>query len=122
MNYATAISGPRHHTKNKRRDKDSCSTMGNTSSLLIAAMFILGSVGAIAFRLPIKNIMQHYSYDVLAILVTMELFTNLIAETGIMQLLALWIAQWSKGKKRLCLVMFGGMMFLISSVTWLTHV
>ena len=45
----------------------------------------------------------------------MELFTNLIAETGIMQLLAIKIANISKGKKRLCLMMFGGMMFLISS-------
>lgn len=45
----------------------------------------------------------------------MELFTNLIVETGIMQLLAIKIAELSKGRKRLCLMMFGGMMFLISS-------
>lgn len=45
----------------------------------------------------------------------MELFTSLIAETGIMQLLAIKIAELSKGKKRVCLMLFGGMMFLISS-------
>ena len=59
--------------------------------------------------------MRNYSYDVLAILIVMELFTNLIAETGIMQLLAIKIAELSKGQRRLCLMMFGGMMFLISS-------
>lgn len=45
----------------------------------------------------------------------MELFTNLIAETGIMQLLAIKIAELSKGRKSMCLMMFGGMMFMLSS-------
>ena len=62
-----------------------------------------------------RDVMEGYSYDVLAILVIMELFTNLIAETGIMQLLAIRIAEMAKGQKRLCLMLFGGMMFLISS-------
>jgi len=88
---------------------------GNASFLLIAVMFIMGSAIAVCFRLPIKDVMQHYSYDVLVILIVMELFTNLTAETGVMQFLAIHIAEWSKGRKRLCLVMFGGMMFLVSS-------
>lgn len=90
--------------------------LGNSASLLlIAAMFILGSVIALSFNIPIKTVMGGYSYDVLVILIIMELFTNLIAETGIMQLLAIKIAEFSKGQKRMCLVLFGGMMFLISS-------
>lgn len=83
--------------------------------ILIAVMFVLGTVIAIAFDVPVKSVMSNYSYDVLVILIVMELFTNLIAETGIMQLLAIKIADFSKGKKRLCLMLFGGMMFLISS-------
>lgn len=82
---------------------------------LTAAMFVLGSIAALLFHIPIKSVMSGYSYDVLVILIVMELFTNLIAETGIMQLLAVKIAELSKGQKRLCLVLFGGMMFLISS-------
>lgn len=39
----------------------------------------------------------------------------MVAETGIMQLLAIKIAEFSKGQKRLYLMMFGAMMFLISS-------
>lgn len=87
----------------------------NASFLLIAMMFIAGSVLAMSFNIPVKSVMGNYSYDVLVILVVMELFTNLWAETGIMQLLAIKIAEMSKGKKRLCLALFGGMMFLISS-------
>lgn len=87
----------------------------SASLLLIAAMFILGSVVALSFDIPIKTVMGGYSYDVLVILIIMELFTNLIAETGIMQLLAIKIAEISKGQKRMCLILFGGMMFLISS-------
>ena len=78
-------------------------------------MFIVGNVVAFLSGIPVKSVMNNYSYDVLVILVVMELFTNLIAETGIMQLLAIKIAEFSKGQKRLCLMMFGWMMFLISS-------
>jgi len=85
------------------------------SLLLIAMMFIVGTILAVSSGIPIKGVMSNYSYDVLVILIVMELFTNLIAETGIMQLLAIKIAEMSKGRKRACLVMFGGMMFLISS-------
>ena len=88
---------------------------GSASLMLIAAMFIAGSALALACRIPVKNVMRSYSYDVLVILIVMELFTNLIAETGIMQFLAVRTAGISKGRKRACLVMFGGMMFLISS-------
>lgn len=83
--------------------------------ILIAVMFVAAAVLSISLDIPIKSVMKNYSYDVLAILIVMELFTNLIVETGIMQLLAIKIAELSKGRKRLCLMMFGGMMFLISS-------
>lgn len=87
----------------------------SASLILIAVMFVMGSIVARVFDIPVKSVMNNYSYDVLVILIVMELFTNLIAETGIMQLLAIKIAEISKGHKRLCLIMFGGMMFLISS-------
>lgn len=102
--------------KAERRKGSMFSVLSNNASLiLIAVMFIAGSVLSLSFGIPIKNVMANYSYDVLVILIVMELFTNLIAETGIMQLLAIKIADLSKGQKRLCLMMFGGMMFLISS-------
>lgn len=85
------------------------------SLLLIAAMFMCGAALALTFHVPVRNVMESYSYDVLAILIIMELFTNLITETGFMQMLAIRIAELAKGQKRLCLMLFGGMMFLISS-------
>lgn len=87
----------------------------NMSALLIAGMFGLGCLIATALHIPVKRVMEGYSYDVLVILIMMELFTDLIAETGIMQFLAVRLAGVSRGKKRLCLMMFSGMMFLISS-------
>ncbi len=53
---------------------------------LITAMFGIGAFLALGTDIPVKNVMKNYSYDVLAILIVMELFTNLIAETKIMQL------------------------------------
>lgn len=92
------------------------SALSNSGSLLlIAAMFVLGTGIALASGIPVRNVMGNYSYDVLVILIVMELFTNLIAETGIMQLIAIKIAEFSQGQKRLCLILFGAMMFLISS-------
>lgn len=92
------------------------SALSNSGSLLlIAAMFVLGTGIALVSRIPVRNVMGNYSYDVLVILIVMELFTNLIAETGIMQLIAIKIAEFSQGQKRLCLILFGAMMFLISS-------
>lgn len=85
------------------------------SLLLIAAMFVCGTILALAFHVPVGNVMENYSYNVLVILVIMELFTDLIAETGVMQMLAIRIAERAKGQKRLCLLFFGGMMFLVSS-------
>lgn len=87
----------------------------DVSLLLILAMFLLGTFIAFAGNIHVSSIMSHYSYNVLVILIVMELFTNLIAETGIMQLLAVKIAELSKGQKRHCLMLFGIMMFFISA-------
>lgn len=118
MNNVISIDNRRDivKTKSSKRGHAILMKLGSSASLiLIAVMFIVGSIVALTFDIPIKNIMSNYSYDVLLILIVMELFTNLIAETGIMQLLAIKIAEFSKGQKRLCLMLFGGMMFFISS-------
>ncbi len=85
------------------------------SLILIAVLFAIGVAIALAAGIPVASVMENYSYDVLVILIVMELFTNLIVETGIMQFIAIKIAAFSQGKKRLCLMLFGGMMFLISA-------
>lgn len=87
----------------------------SSSVLLIAGMFAAASAAALSNHIPIQNIMENYSFNVLIILISMELFTNLITETGIMQVLSVSLAALSKGRKRLSLVFFGILMFLISS-------
>lgn len=118
MNSVIAIESKRVFNKesNNNKSHNIFDRLGKSASLiLIAIMFIVGNVVAFLSGIPVKSVMSNYSYDVLVILVVMELFTNLIAETGIMQLLAIKIAEFSKGQKRLCLMMFGWMIFLISS-------
>ena len=118
MNNTIAISNRKQLCKEKRyksRGNILNDLRKSASLILIAVMFMIGSVVALLSNIPVKSVMSNYSYDVLVILVAMELFTNLIAETGIMQLLAIKIAELSKGQKRLCLMLFGGVMFLISS-------
>lgn len=116
-NVVTLVNNMLHSKKKKPRSENKLfDKLGKSASLiLITTMFVVGSIVAIVFNIPIKSVMSNYSYDVLVILIVMELFTNLIAETGIMQLIAIKIAKLSKGQKRLCLMLFGGMMFLISS-------
>lgn len=84
--------------------------------LLVAGMFMVGSVLALTFGVPVKMVMKNYSYDVLVIMIVMELFTNLIAETGAMEHVAILIAQVSQGKKRWCLLLFGGGLCIVSSM------
>jgi Na+/H+ antiporter NhaD/arsenite permease-like protein len=97
-------------TKPEKQKRDS-----PVSFLLITIIFVLATVIALAMRIPIKRVMTGYSYNVLVILIAMELFTNLIISTGIMQFFATKLALRSHGNKRAILVFFGSMMFLISA-------
>jgi len=87
----------------------------NFSLFLIATLFFAGALIALVCRIPVSRIMHGYSYNVLVILIFMELFTNLIAETGIMQRTAVKLAERSKGERRSTLLWFGGLMFVISA-------
>jgi Na+/H+ antiporter NhaD/arsenite permease-like protein len=88
---------------------------GFASFLLIAGVFIAGSVVAIGSGIHSQHRMNAYQYNVLVILIVMELFTNLVVGTGIMQYLAVKLALRSCGNKRLILAFFGTLMFIISA-------
>jgi len=89
---------------------------GAGAYLMMAAIFLLATVMNVSLGIPVKRIMQGFSYDVLVILIVMELFTNLIATTGVMELLASRLAVLSHGRKRTCIFLFGALMFIISSL------
>ncbi len=87
----------------------------NFSLILIATLFFAGALIALGCRIPVSRIMDGYSYNVLVIMIFMELFTDLITETGIMQRTAVWLTEKSKGKRRSILLLFGAMMFVVSA-------
>lgn len=84
MNHAIAISNKKAFPKEKSHEKkrgNLLNKLGKSASfILIASMFAVGSMIALISDIPIKNVMNRYSYDVLVILIIMELFTNLIAD------------------------------------------
>ncbi|MBQ6686894.1 MAG: citrate transporter [Bacilli bacterium] len=85
------------------------------SMLLIAIVFVLSTIASLVMGIPVSEITQKFNYSVIVILIIMELFTNLIVETGIMQFLATKLALVSKGGKKLCIFLFGILMFFISA-------
>lgn len=85
------------------------------SMLLIAAVFVISTVASLLLKIPVSEITKNFNYSVIVILIVMELFTNLIVETGIMQFLATKLALFSKGNKKACMFLFGIMMFFISA-------
>ena len=62
---------------------------GSISTLVIALIFVIATAIALGSSIPVKQVMANYNYDVLVLLIIMELFTNLIVETGIMSSLAM---------------------------------
>lgn len=85
------------------------------SMLLIAVVFVMSTVASLLMNIPVSEITRNFNFSVIVILIVMELFTNLIVETGIMQFLATKLALISKGNKKACIFLFGTLMFFISA-------
>ena len=83
--------------------------------MLITLIYVCSALIALFTNVSIKDVMNNYQYNVLIILIVMELFTNLISSTGIMEMLSIKLAILSKGNKKLILVLFGLLMFFISA-------
>lgn len=83
--------------------------------LLIAVVFVMSTVASLLMNIPVSEITRNFNFSVIVILIVMELFTNLIVETGIMQFLATKLALISKGNKKACIFLFGTLMFFISA-------
>lgn len=85
------------------------------SMLLIAVVFVISTAASLFMKVRVSEITKNFNYSVIVILIVMELFTNLIVETGIMQFLATKLALISKGGKKACVFLFGTLMFFISA-------
>ena len=85
------------------------------SFLLIAIIYFLSILISFLTKTSIKEVINNYQFDVIIILIMMELFTNLIASLGIMEIISIKISKISKGNKRIILCLFGILMFTISA-------
>ena len=83
--------------------------------LLIVLIYVMGTIIALTNAVSLNAVMKNYQYNVLIILIVMELFTNLILSTGIMELLSIKLAVLSIGNNKLILILFGLLMFFISA-------
>ena len=85
------------------------------SYLLITLIYIISIIIAFLTKVSIKEVMKNYEFNVLIILIIMELFTNLISSTGIMEKISIKMAILSKGNSKTILILFGILMFFISA-------
>lgn len=83
--------------------------------LLIALVYIISVIIAIKSNISISKVITNYQFNVLIIMIIMELFTNLVSLTGIMELISIKISKLSKGNKKTLLILFGLLMFIISA-------
>lgn len=83
--------------------------------LLMTSIFIISTIIALLSKMSITKMMNDYQFNVLIILIVMELFTNLISSTGVIEKISLKISVISKGKQKKCLILFGLLIFFVSA-------
>lgn len=89
---------------------------GMGKAALTAALFIGGVALCLATGTSVTGVIDGFSFNVLVILVAMELFTGMLAQTGAMEALAIRLAVVSRGHRAALAALLGAMMFLISSI------
>lgn len=82
---------------------------------LIAFIFVISICIALIYNISLDKVIKSYQFNVLIIMIVMELFTNLISCTGIMEKISLKLSYLSKGNRKRCLILFGFLMFMISA-------
>lgn len=88
---------------------------GHATSIFVAGIFLLGIILAWACHISLPEVMETFSYNIIIILISMELFTDIVVQTNIMSFLAVRIVAFSRAKRRTCLLLFGITIFLISA-------
>lgn len=107
-----------HPTAERPRRRRPCVKLpaGLGKAALTAALFVAGAVLCLSTGTSIAVVADSFSFNVLVILIAMELFTGMLAQTGAMEALAVRLAILSRGRLKLLAALLAGMMFLISSI------
>ena len=85
------------------------------TSILVAVAGIFGFTMANAEIVNLPRVMQGFQWGVLIIYFSMDRFTSLVTETGIMQGAAIRLAKLSQGRRRSVMYLFAGLLFLVSA-------
>lgn len=83
---------------------------------LTAALFVVGVVLCLSSGMAVTEVMDGFSYNTLVLIIAMQIFTDILAQTGIMEWCAVRLAELSGGRQTALIASLGAMMFLISSV------
>lgn len=81
-------------------------------------VFVVGGLGlflATQNFVDLPQVVTTFQWGILGICVAMDLFTNLVVATGIMEAIAVRMAWWSQGQPRAILYLFALLLFLVSS-------
>lgn len=88
---------------------------GAAGMLLPVALFAVGIGACLSCGVSVSESMRGFSYSTLALIVSMEIFTNLMARTGFMEWAAVRLAIVSGGRQKTLLAVLAGFMFIVSS-------
>jgi Na+/H+ antiporter NhaD/arsenite permease-like protein len=86
-----------------------------TSLLLFIALATTMAFAA-AGRIDLGEILKIYPWGILLILIALEIFTNMVVNTRVMEVTAVWLSKKSKADQALVMVLFGTLLFLVSSL------
>jgi Na+/H+ antiporter NhaD/arsenite permease-like protein len=86
-----------------------------TSLLLFIALATTMAFAA-AGRIDLGEILKIYPWGILLILIALEIFTNMVVNTRVMEVAAVWLSKKSKADQVLVMVLFGTLLFLVSSL------
>jgi Na+/H+ antiporter NhaD/arsenite permease-like protein len=86
-----------------------------TSLLLFFATAITLAFAA-AKMVNLGEILQIYPWGILLILISLEIFTNMVINTRVMEVAAVWLSQKSKAEQTLVMALFSALLFFTSSL------
>lgn len=82
--------------------------------MILGFACVLGFILTSIINVNLSNLLLTYQWGVLIIYISMDLFTQLLLSTSVMERIALWLAQVSKAKNKAILILFGILLFIVS--------
>ncbi|MFH1070642.1 MAG: SLC13 family permease [Candidatus Glassbacteria bacterium] len=88
----------------------------HTTFVLVLSAALIGAVLALSGLVSLPEVLAGIPWGILVIFVSLDIFTQLIVRTGIMEVLAIRLLRFSHGRKVAVLFLFGILLFAVSSL------